>query len=137
MEKLLIMRNFSFYHSVSKRLVLQTHKDRDIFGKRLKKKNMEESEPLILTINSSTNKPLLYMYKSSENTGGGRRGGRRNCDKQIKQILFFPQHFLPLWRTLHHLRDSQNCRLQTLSVWKHLKFIVLEAIIPFPHNDAF
>ena len=34
-EKLLIMSNFSFFHSVFKRLVLQTHKNKGLFGKRL------------------------------------------------------------------------------------------------------
>ena len=35
-EKLLIMSNFSFSHSVFKRLVLQTHKNQGLFGKGLK-----------------------------------------------------------------------------------------------------
>ena len=35
-EKLLLMSNFSFKHSVFKRLVLQTHKDQGLFGKALK-----------------------------------------------------------------------------------------------------
>ena len=36
-EKLLVMSNFSFSHSVFKRLVLQTHKNQGLFGKGLKK----------------------------------------------------------------------------------------------------
>ena len=32
-EKLLVMSNFSFSHSVFKRLVLQTHKNKGLFGK--------------------------------------------------------------------------------------------------------
>ena len=37
-EKLLVMSNFSFSHSVIKRLVLQTRENQDLFGKRLKAK---------------------------------------------------------------------------------------------------
>ena len=35
-EKLLVTSNFSFSHSVFKRLVLQTHKNQGLFGKGLK-----------------------------------------------------------------------------------------------------
>ena len=34
-EKLLVMSNFSFSHSVFKRLVLQTHENQGLFGKGL------------------------------------------------------------------------------------------------------
>ena len=34
-EKLLIMSNFSFSHCVFKRLVLQTHKNKGLFGQEL------------------------------------------------------------------------------------------------------
>ena len=34
-EKLLVTSNFSFSHSVFKRLVLQTHKNQGLFGKEL------------------------------------------------------------------------------------------------------
>ena len=34
-EKLLIMRNFSLFHNVFRRLVLQTHKNQGLFGKGL------------------------------------------------------------------------------------------------------
>ena len=37
-EKLLVTSNFSFSHSVFKRLVLQTRKNQGLFGKGLKKK---------------------------------------------------------------------------------------------------
>ena len=35
-KKLLVMSNFSFSHSVFKRLVVQTHKNKGLFGKGLK-----------------------------------------------------------------------------------------------------
>ena len=37
-----------------------------------------------------------------------------------EQILLFPQCFLPVWITFFHFCQIQNCRLQTLSVWKSL-----------------
>ena len=40
-----------------------------------------------------------------------------------KQFFLFPQCFLPLWGTLHHFCQIHNCRMQTLSVWKSLKYV--------------
>ena len=54
-----------------------------------------------------------------------------------KQFLLFPQCFLPILITFCHFHQVQNCRLQTLSVWKSLKFVVWEWVNPFPHNDSF
>ena len=45
---------------------------------------------------------------------------------RYEQFLLFPQCFLPFWRTLSQFYKIQNCRLQTLSVWKNLKFVVSE-----------
>ena len=50
-EKLLIMSNFSFSHSVFKRLVMQTHKNQGLFGKGLS-----------AIAHSSTNKQLMIMH---------------------------------------------------------------------------
>ena len=36
-EKLLVMHNFSFSHSLSKRLVLQTRENQGLFGKGIKR----------------------------------------------------------------------------------------------------
>ena len=41
-----------------------------------------------------------------------------------EQFFLFPQCFLPVWITFLHFRQIWNCRLQTLSVWKSLKFVV-------------
>ena len=49
-------------------------------------------------------------------------GKRRNCS------VFFPQRFLSIWITFFHFHQIQNCRLQTLSVWKSLKFVVWERV---------
>ena len=73
-------------------------------------------------------------------------GKRRNCCH--KQFLLFSQCFLPtgitflhfhyifspqclppLWRTFCHFCPIWNCRMQTLSVWKSLKFVVWERVI--------
>ena len=43
-----------------------------------------------------------------------------------KQFLLFPHCLLPIRRTFCHFPQIQNCRLQTLSVWKSLKFVVWE-----------
>ena len=49
-----------------------------------------------------------------------------------EQFLLFPQSFLPFWRTFCHFHQIQNCHLQTLSVWKGLKFVIWERVrIPF------
>ena len=45
-----------------------------------------------------------------------------------EQFLLFPQCFLPIWRTFCHFHQIQNCHLQTLSVWKSLKFVIWERV---------
>ena len=40
----------------------------------------------------------------------------------------FPQCFLPFQSTFCHFHFIQNCRLQTLSVWKSLKFVVWKRV---------
>ena len=57
-------------------------------------------------------------YKSFENTVGKGEIARN------EQFLLFPQCFLPFWRTFRHFHQTLKCRLQTLSVWKSLKFVI-------------
>ena len=45
-----------------------------------------------------------------------------------EQFLLFPQCFLSIWRTFCHFHQIWNCRLQTLSVWNSLKFVVWERV---------
>ena len=52
------------------------------------------------------------------------------------QFLLFPQCFLPVWKTFCHFQQIWNYHLQTLSVWKSLKFVVWERVNPFI-MDAF
>ena len=41
-----------------------------------------------------------------------------------RKFILFPQCFLPAWITFFHLREIKNCRLQTLSGWISLKFVI-------------
>ena len=59
-------------------------------------------------------------YKSFEKTVGKGEFAHK------EQFFLFPQCFPPNWRTFWHLHQIYNCRLQTLSVWKSLKFVVWE-----------
>ena len=62
------------------------------------------------------------QYKSFENTGGNGEIARN------KQFLLFPQCFLPILRTFWHFHQVQNRRLQTLLVWKSVKFVIWEMV---------
>ena len=62
---------------------------------------------------------MCLQYKSFENTVG-------KGEIAHEQFLLFPQCFLPIWRTFYHFR--QIWRLQTLSIWKSLKFAVWERV---------
>ena len=54
-EKLLVTSNFSFSHSVFKRLVLQTRENQGLFGKGLKKVGCGQEE--------KTGGFMLYLYE--------------------------------------------------------------------------
>ena len=45
--------------------------------------------------------------------------------------VFYPK------RTLCHFHQLQNCRLQPLSVWKSLKFVVWEKVKALLHTTEF
>ena len=60
--------------------------------------------------------------ESFENTEGKGEIARN------KQFLLFPQCFLPIWLTLCYFYQIYYCCLQTLSVWKSLKFDVWERL---------
>ena len=65
---------------------------------------------------------MCLQYKSFENTVGKGEIARN------EQFLLFPQCFLPILRTFHHFHQLLNRRLQTLSIWKSLKFVVWERV---------
>ena len=70
------------------------------------------------------------QYKSFENIAGkGEIAGN-------KQFLLFQQCFLPLWRTFCHPHHIQNGCLQTLSIWKSLKFVIWERFKPRGANTS-
>ena len=60
---------------------------------------------------------MCLPHKSFENTGK-----RRNGSQQAISPL--PQHFLLFGITFHQFRQIKNCRLDTLSVRKSLKFSI-------------
>ena len=62
------------------------------------------------------------QYKSFENTAGKGEIARD------EQFLLLPQCFLPVLRYFCHFHQIQNCRVQTLSVWKSTKFVVWERV---------
>ena len=62
------------------------------------------------------------FYKSFENAVGKEEIARN------EQFLLFPPCFLTVWITFSHVYQISNCRLQTLSVWKSLKFVVWERV---------
>ena len=45
-----------------------------------------------------------------------------------KQYRLFPHIFYPFGGTFRHFHQIQNCHLQTLLVWKSLKFVVSERV---------
>ena len=45
-----------------------------------------------------------------------------------EQFLLFPECLLPIWRAFCHFHHIWNCRLQTLWVWKRIKFVVWERV---------
>ena len=54
---------------------------------------------------------------------------------RYKQFLLFLQCFLHFWRTFHHTHQILDCRLQTLSLWKSLKFVIWERVnLIFPNT---
>ena len=64
----------------------------------------------------------VWIYKSFENTV------EKGEIAHNEEFLLFPQCFLPIWRTFCHFPQVWNFHLQTLSVWKSLKFVVWERI---------
>ena len=102
-EKLLIMSNFSFSHSVFKRLVLQTRKNLmvPIIRSMLNASNQllsQYSVNHLSHINPFPNKPwFLHVGRMSLlKTLREKKKIARN-----KQFLLFPQCFLPFQRTLN------------------------------------
>ena len=83
--------------------------------------NEEDNQQLQSQFNPFRNKPwfLRVCNRSLLKTQWEKGTIARN-----KQFLLFPQYFLSFWRTLFYFHQILKCRLQALSVWKSLKFVV-------------
>ena len=80
-------------------------------------------------LNPFLNKPWFCLqYKSFGNTMG------KGEIAHYEQFLLFPQCFLTFWITFSHVYQISNCRLQTLSVWEILKFVVWERVNKILHE---
>ena len=77
---------------------------------------------LLLNLSQTSRGFYVSANKSFENTAG------KGEIALNEQFLLFPQCFLPFWKTFYHFHQTQNCCLQTLSVWKSLKFVVWERV---------
>ena len=79
------------------------------------------------TFNPFPKQALVFTclkYKSLENTVGKGEIARN------EQFLLFPQ-FSTCLENIQAFRSKLKCRLQTLSVWKSLKFVVWEWVNTF------
>ena len=65
---------------------------------------------------------MCLQYRPFENTVGKGEIARN------EQFLLFPQCFISFWRTFCQCKQVLNCRLQSLSLWKSLKFVVWERV---------
>ena len=139
-EKLLVTSNFSFPHIVFKGHVLQTRKNRGLFGKGLTtmsssgslnpphnselyrnemaflktllvKENIEVTS--IFSLYPFPEQALVFtclQYKSLENTVGKGEIARN------EQFLLFPQCFLPFWRPFYHFHNFKMSSANSLSL---------------------
>ena len=83
------------------------------------------TEIFFFLFNPFQNKPWFLrclQNKSFENTVGKEEIAHN------EQFLLLPQRFLPFCRSFCLIHQIKNCRLQTLSVWKSLKFVVWEKV---------
>ena len=65
---------------------------------------------------------MCLQWKSFENTVGKGEIARK------QQFLLFSQYFLTFRITFSYVYQISNCRLQTLSVWKSLKFVIWKTV---------
>ena len=57
----------------------------------------------------------------------------KHCGEKEKLLVtsnfsFSNSVFSPIWRTFYHFHQMWNCRLQSLSIWKSLNFVVWERV---------
>ena len=112
-EKLLVTSNFSFSHSVFKRLVSQ------------ERQKVSKGDIVWEWFNRLPNKPLFIRVCSTSLLKTLR-------EKEILLVtsnFSFSQCFLPVRKTFCRFHQIWNCRLQSLSVSKSLKFVVWERVV--------
>ena len=76
-------------------------------------------------VNSPSNKPLfLLVYLPSLSKTWWEK------EKLLFAGIFSFSHsaFLPIWRTFGNFHQIKNCCLQTLSIWKSVKFFLWECV---------
>ena len=73
-------------------------------------------------MSNSKAKKNITASKSFENTVG------KGEIAHNEQFLLFPQCFLSILENFLPFHQTQNCHLQTLSVWYSLKFVVWERV---------
>ena len=114
-EKLLLTSNFSFYHSVFKRFLLQTRKNQGLFGKGL---TYCSNTMLFVPCNI----PFLNSFPNSTSL---LKTLWKNEKSLVTSNSSFSQCFLPFRKTLYHFLQFRNCRLQTPIVWECLQVCCL------------
>ena len=138
-EKLLVTSNFSFSHNVFLSYISQcflyicsvscgnglspfcqsTCQNKSNLAIKITSYN---SQPHVKSVSPFPNKPwFLCVYNRSTSLENTVRKGEIASNEQF---LLFPQCFPPAWRIFFHFHQIWNCRLQTVSVWKNLKFVV-------------
>ena len=56
----------------------------------------------------------------------------------VTSIFSFSHNALyPTKEKNHHFSNNKNCRLQMLSIWLHLNFVVWWRVNPLPNNKTF
>ena len=122
-EKMLVTGNFSFFR-VFKLLVLQTHKNRGLFGKVLKAitafienncvHELFTTQSMTLyrkPCNPSPNKPLFLCVRSPNLlTLWEKEKLLITSNFTLSNSVFFP-----FWRTFCHFHQIWNCRLKVLA----------------------
>ena len=76
--------------------------------------------------NPFTNKPW-FLRACSKSLLKKKTVGKGEIARN-EQFLLFPRCFLPIWITLCHFYQIQNCGLQTLLSWKSIKFVIWERV---------
>ena len=114
--KLLVTSNFTFSHSVFKRLVLQTRKNQGLFGKEL---TLSQTSPGFLRVCSASLLKTLWVKEKL----------LVMSNFSFSYCVFYPFGELS---AIFIKFEIVVCKL--FSVWKRLKFVVWERVNHFPYD---